>query len=257
MTDWFLVLAWGAIVGLIYGWLSARFAMKKTGTFETLVSLIFIVITIYLVISAFSLSLGTGIAFLVITFIFAFIANMRTNLRHEKKQSLTSLNKNTDNSSYDKYSITLVKASVEATKRIGASLNLQSDKYVDRIMYEMIAYSLFVTSLHFQREKMSKRNVDSNTEALVDSISSYVAKIFEHSKPNEHKLLVASMQHFYQKHVDMSSGGGEMLQTIAKTIMTEYSTEKSKDFSTMAEVVDILGDLGVELNKTGFSKSLS
>lgn len=200
-------------------------------------------------VSFWQTSVTTSLTFVILTYVFgfSFLFRNRTNDKNEVKGNLE----------LSGYADIALRESVQSAQNIIKVLSLDKQKDSDKLMFEMISFSLFITSLHLQREKIPNKRVDEIITQLTETVAVSVADISSSNASREHKLLTSTMQHFYKSHIKQSSESGEMLQTVATSIMAEYESQKSEDFYAMTELVNILSMLGKSLNETGFAKSQS
>ena len=253
VSDLVMAIIAAIIFGTIYSLLNRGIASRrKSDKSNDFLYACWIVITVFVALLAISVgesSITSSILFVALTYIFGF-----SPFLFNKKSP--SGNRSTSNKTTT-YSDILLRESVSAAQDIISVLAIDKSKYSDKLMFEMVAYSLFITSLHCQREKLSSHKCDETITELTETISANLAKISDSKQSKEKELLTATMSHFYKTHVGKSSNTGEMLQAIATSMMAEYKSGRSEDFYAMTEIVDTLQKLGKHLNETGFTKSLS
>lgn len=253
MSDFVGAIIAAVVFGTIYTFINRGvISRRKAGKNNDFLYAVWAVLSIFVAIFAITFwetSITSSLIFVILTYVFGFSFLLR-NRTGDKDKVI-------GNSKPSGYADIVLRKSVQSAQSTIKVLNLNKQKDSDKLMFEMISFSLFITSLHLQRENVSNKRCDEIITQLTEAIAANVADISNSNASREHELLTSTMQHFYKNHIKQSSSSSEMLQVVATSIMAEYESRKSEDFYAMTELVNILSTLGKSLNDTGFAKSQS
>lgn len=255
------------VAGFLYGWASA-YSTEEARPVKPLVlrhgfTNFFVLIIAILTITYSGINTGSFMnslfSFLVVLFT-GFTVNFITSRRITHKLSAPKASARVqrhtpEQEDLDAYAGKLLKLSANACKETALILNIKTNTHGDRWLLETISYSLFITSLHCQREKFT----DSQVSAILSSLLIHIA--FETTGPagndilEEQKALSDAYDHFHKYHVTRKSNAGELINSIVISLMSEYKTSKSEDVTALTKTYQAFTKLAKSLNDTGFAST--
>ena len=154
----------------------------------------------------------------------------------------------------DEYAAIILGVSMGSSKSLAEPLSVSANQS-HRLLSEAIGFSMFITSAHLQVQNISHARIDNIIEALSNSMAWQMVEAANTTHAEALNEIVLSGQHFYQDHKPSNIGdSGELLKKIAISYLKEYRPKDYKDVFAMYEVAMTLGNIGEQLNKSGFAK---
>lgn len=159
-----------------------------------------------------------------------------------------------DSKAVDEYAATIIGVSLAASKELAKPLSVSANQS-HRLLNEAFGFSMFMTSAHLQSQNVSHSRIDDIIENLSNSLASQMSEIANTTHSEALNQIIMTGQHFYQDHKPLNiEDSGELLQKIAISYLKEYRPKDYKDFFAMTEVAMTLGNIGEQLNKSGFAE---
>lgn len=254
--------------GVLFGWASAysaeenRLIRPQILRHEFVGFLIFIIAALTVIYSGINTGSFLNALFALLVILFTgFCFNFMTSRRIDKK--LSGHRHHTQNhqrssdkqQTLDSYSKKLLTLSTQACGETMSSIDIDTSSHGDRWLMEIIAYSLFITSLHCQRERLTDTQISSVLSSLLAHIAIDIAEIGGNDILDEQKVLSDAYDHFHACHVTRKGDASELIQSIVISLISEYETSKSNDFKAMTQVYQALSSLAKDLNSTGFARA--
>lgn len=257
MEDWVSYTISAIIFGSLYGWLSARSSMKKLNDFMMAIGLLNTLLFLLVGWMAATSSMGQLALYVIIAFVSAFIVNMRTNTRHERKVSPSSQWSGSSENKLDKYADTISVAGATAAEKLKIDLSL-SENESTVWMVDFFAYSLYLTFKAIQVAKLDKPQYKSIIQGTARRIASNVGKGDEET----YQMLMSSLATFTQNYGDYKKANGSELKEgtflyeTSKGLLKENLPHRHSDRASIEHVAQTLRTIEQFIDSNGFAHSM-